>query len=145
MSHFESDAAACRTLLWPKEAIEVSIRQGRVRPGGSLFTPTSFIGTSHRLIIINRTRLGLCMNFEIMEYNRITGIKVEHGLLSSSIVVRINGMSPFSIGAKGFKGEGIINGVPPKDAERFVDYLNKKLEREHYTKEKEKQESAETH
>lgn len=127
----DKDTSACSRLLWPNEQVELVIRQGRFRPGGSLFTPTSFVGTSHRLIIIVRTRMGLRKDFEIVDYDHVTGVKVEHGFISSSIYVRIAGLTSHTVATEDARDEGVIDGVPTKEAERFLGYLNGKLHIEH--------------
>ncbi len=129
------DASACKGLLWAEERVEMTIRQGRFRPGGSLLTPTSFVGTNHRLIIIDRETMGLRTNFEVIDYDHITSVKVERGIMSSSIVVRVEGIASHTLGTADSREEGVIDGVPRRKAEEFVDYLNKKLEREHMERE----------
>lgn len=131
-----ADAAACKRLLWSEERVEITVRQGRFRLGGSLFTPTSFVGTNHRLIIIDRETVGLRANFEIIDYDNITGVKMERGIISASILVRVAGLSTHTIMTEEAKVEGVIDAVPLKKAEEFVDYLNKKLEREHMERER---------
>ncbi len=131
----QTDAKACKSLLWASEKVEMTVKQGRFRPGGSLLTPTSFVGTNHRLIIIDRESAGLRTNFEVIDYDHITSVKVERGILSASIVVRVEGLSSHTIGTEDSREEGVIDGVPRRKAEEFVDYLNKKLEREHMERE----------
>ena len=67
-------------------------RQARAKPGGSMTTPNTIFATDRRLIIRNPTMLGMRENVEDYYYDKITNIKVEKGVFSSTLVITAPGM-----------------------------------------------------
>jgi zinc-ribbon domain/Bacterial PH domain len=116
-------------ILWPEEEVEGTIKQRRFLPGGSLITPTTVVVTDRRLIIINRASLGFRQDYEVVPYNALVSVRLEHGILTSTVFVRVQGYDTDSglLGGSG-KQEGEIDGLKNKDAIELTDYLNKKLE-----------------
>jgi len=117
-----------RKVLWPEEEVEGTIKQRRFLPGGSLITPTTVVVTDKRIIIINRASLGLRQDYEVVPYNAIVSVRLEHGLVTSTVFVRVQGYDTDKGLLAGGKQEGEIDGLRNKDAVELTDYLNKKLE-----------------
>ena len=122
-----NDAGLVKELLWPEEIIEETARQRKIGPGGSMMTPTSVICTNKRLFIVNRATMGLRKDYEIIQYRQITSVRLERGIISSSVFIRVQGYDR----DKGLLGtgkeEGMIDGLHNKDAAKLADYLNKKI------------------
>ena len=131
----EREVEDVRKFLWPDERVELTIRQRKLRPGGSLITPTSFVATNKRLIIINRTRMGMRKDFEVIPYRYITAVKLQHGMMSCSVLIRVSSVES---GDAGGQAEA-IGGIRPREAETLVHYLNKKIMESHHSPAEEKQ------
>ena len=112
-----------RKFLGPDEVVEMTVRQRKLRPGGSMITPTSFIATNRRLMIINRTRLGIRKDYEVILYRNITAVKLAHGLFSCSVLIRVSNADT----GDGQGQQEAIGGIRPKEAEALTHYLNKKI------------------
>ena len=124
----QEDVDPIKDELWPDEKVILTVRQRRVGPGGSMVTPTSVVATNKRIIIINRETLGLRHDIESVGYDHITSVRWEHGIISSSVFLRVSGFST----EKGFlKGkndqEGEIDGLNNNDAKELSDYVEKML------------------
>ncbi|MDE1871487.1 MAG: PH domain-containing protein [Candidatus Micrarchaeota archaeon] len=119
-----------KKVLWPDEEVEGTIKQRRFMPGGSLITPTTVVVTDKRLIIINRASLGFRQDYEVVPYNAIMSVRLEHGIITSTVFIRVLGYDTDRglLGGSG-KQEGEIDGLKNKDATELTDYLNKKLEK----------------
>lgn len=124
-----SELMLAKKILWPEEEVEGTIKQRRFMPGGSLITPTTVIVTDKRLIIINRASLGFRQDYEVVPYNAIMSVRLEHGIITSTVFIRVLGYdTDKGLLGKG-KQEGEIDGLKNKDATELTDYLNKKLEK----------------
>lgn len=122
------EVQAVKSLLWPGEEVELTVRQRRVGPGGSIITPTSVIATDKRLIIMNRASLGIRQDYEVILYRQITSVRFEHGLISSSVFVRVQGYdTDRGLLKGGGKQEGEIDGLNNADARQLSDFINRKL------------------
>lgn len=124
----QEDVNLVKKILWPDETVQLTARQRRVGPGGDVINPTSIVATNKRLIIVNRTTLGIRKDFEEIPYNRITSVRMERGIISSSVFVRVEGYDT----DKGFlKGgerqEGEIDGMNNTDAETLSNYIDKAI------------------
>ena len=126
------DTAECKLaqkVLWPDEEVQGTMKQRRFLPGGSLITPTTVVVTDKRLIIINKASLGFRQDYEVVPYNAIVSVRLEHGIMTSTVFVRVQGYdSDKGLLAGSNKQEGEIDGLKNKDAVELSDYLNKKLE-----------------
>ncbi len=49
------------------------------------------IVTNKRIIIINRATLGIRKDFETIPFTQITSVRLEKGIISSSVFVRVMG------------------------------------------------------
>ncbi len=113
--------------LWPSETVMGTVKQRRILPGGSLITPTTVFITNKRIIIMNRASAGLRKDFEIIPYNKITSVRLEHGIISSSVFVRVEGYDK-DVGLLSHgKEEGEIDGLKNRDAQELVRMLNENI------------------
>ena len=122
------DIGLVRKVLWPDETVEGTVKQRRIGPGGSMITPTSVVVTDKRLIIVNRATLGLRQDYEVIPYNAIASVRLEHGIISSTVFIRVQGYDRDKGLLQGGKEEGEIDGLRNKDAIELSDFINKKLE-----------------
>ena len=123
----QSDVNAAKSILEPGEEVVMTARQRRVGPGGSVTTPTSVLATTKRVIIINRATLGVRKDFETIPYTQITSVRLEKGIISSSVFVRVEGFANEKGLLEGGKEEGEIDGLSGKEAQDLADYINKML------------------
>ena len=119
------------------ENVVFSVRQSRVKPGGAaVLTPNTIFLTEKRVIIRNPTRLGLGENIEEYFYRQITNVRLEKGLLSSSLIFAIRGMTELSKATRGTRlwgrdSEGVIDAIPKKIAEQMYNYIREKIDEKH--------------
>lgn len=79
------------------EKVRFVAKQSRMRPGGSaLATPNIVFATDKRVIIRNPTMLGMRENIEDIPYDKMTSVKLEKGVFSSTILIRAPGLSEMS-------------------------------------------------
>ena len=119
--------------LDPDESIVMSVRQSRIKPGGAaIINPHTIFATEKRVIIRSPTRLGLGENIEVYDYSVIKGIHIEKGLLSSSVVFFVEGMSEISKQDRKWKvrgrtAAGTIDAIPKAKAEALHRYVWAKI------------------
>jgi hypothetical protein len=123
-----SELKLVQKVLWPDENVIGTINQRRVGPGGSVITPTTVVVTDKRLIIVNRASMGLRQDYEVIPYNAIVSVRLEHGLISSTVFIRVLGYETDKGLLSGGKQEGEIDGLRNNDAVELSDFINKKLE-----------------
>jgi hypothetical protein len=114
-------------LLWAEEIVEETAKQRRIGPGGSVTAPTSVVCTNKRLIIVNRATLGLRKDYEVIQYRQITSVRLERGIVSSSVFIRVQGYDRDKGLLAAGKEEGEIDGLRNNEAAHLADYLNKKI------------------
>jgi hypothetical protein len=103
------------------EKVRLVAKQSRVRPGGSaLATPNIVFATDKRIIIRNPTMLGMRENIEDIPYDNITSVKLEKGVFSSTILIRVPGLSEIS---RVSKSSGLIAWGRGEDGQ--IDALSK--------------------
>ena len=104
-----------------EEVLEVA-KQGRMNPGAtSLTTPNTIFATDRRLIIRNPTMLGARQNVEYFDYDKITNIKLEKGVFSSTIVVSYPGMDKLAgLLTWGREDDGEIKGLEKDKADNIL-------------------------
>lgn len=122
----QSDVDSVKNLLWEGEEVEQTVQQRRVGPGGSVITPTSVIATNMRIIIVNKTTLGFRRDYEVIPYKQITSVRLEHGIISSTVFIRVQGYDRDQGLLKNGREEGEIDGLRNNEAEELTDYINKK-------------------
>jgi hypothetical protein len=108
-------------MLNPNEAVLVVARQSRIKPGGSAVTPNIIYATNKRIIIRDPYMMGIKENIIDIPYDVITSVKLEKGLLSSTIRFE----APTLIGSKRL---GMINGIVSgeNDQEGLIEALPKR-------------------
>ena len=79
-------------MLNSDERVLLVARQSRLKPGGSHFTPNIVYATDRRIIIRDPYMLGIKENVVDIPYDIITSIKLEKGLLSSTIRFKALGL-----------------------------------------------------
>jgi hypothetical protein len=103
------------------EKVRLVAKQSRVRPGGSaLATPNIVFATDKRVIIRNPTMLGMRENIEDIPYDKMTSVKLEKGVFSSTILIRVPGLSEIS---RVSKSSGLIAWGRGEDGQ--IDALSK--------------------
>jgi hypothetical protein len=116
--------------LWPDEVVALTVRQRRLGPGGAVITPTSVIATDKRVIIVNKTSMGIRKDFEIIPYDEIASVRFEHGVVSSSVFIRVKGFDADKGLLPSGRQEGEVDGLHNKDAAALADFLNRKISNE---------------
>jgi hypothetical protein len=124
-------ASKISEMLNPDERILLVAIQSRIRPGGSLFTPNAIYATDRRIIIRDPYMLGIKENIVDIPYDIITSLKLEKGLLSSTIRFKAPGLvSPTRMGmmdniADGKDNDpgGIIQAIPKGKAEDLLEII----------------------
>jgi PH (Pleckstrin Homology) domain-containing protein/putative oligomerization/nucleic acid binding protein len=79
-------------MLNPNEEVLVVARQSRLKPGGSKMTPNIVFGTDRRIIIKDPHMLGMREEIIDIPYDMITGVKLDKGIFSSSIIFNAPGL-----------------------------------------------------
>jgi Bacterial PH domain/Short C-terminal domain len=103
------------------EKVRLVAKQSRMRPGGSvLATPNIVFATDKRIIIRNPTMLGLRENIEDIPYDKMTSVKLEKGIFSSTVLIRAPGLSEMS---RVSKSSGLIAWGRGEDGQ--IDALSK--------------------
>lgn len=124
----QGDVNSVKSILWPDEQVGVTARQRRVGPGGSVTVPTSIIATDKRIIILNRATLGMRQDYEVIPYKQVASVRLEHGIISSTVFIRVQGYDRDQGLLKNGKEEGEIDGLNNKDAQALSDFINKQIE-----------------
>ena len=128
-----------REMLNPHEEVLVVARQSRVRPGGSAITPNRIYATNKRIIIRDPYMMGIKENIIDIPYDVITSVKLDKGLLSSTIRFE----APALVGSKrlgmidGIVGgendhEGMIEAIPKRKAEDVIQVIRSGMHRTGY-------------
>src|ERR687889_1566895 len=118
-------------MLNPDEKVLLVARQSRIKPGGSHFTPNIIYATDRRIIVRDPYMFGIKENIVDIPYDIITSIKLEKGLLSSTIRFKAPGlMSSTKLGMIDsiVDGEdndqgGIIEAIPKDKAEDLLEII----------------------
>ncbi|MDQ3873205.1 MAG: PH domain-containing protein [Thermoproteota archaeon] len=112
-------------------------KQSRMKPGGSvLATPNIVFATDKRVLIRNPTMLGVRENIEDISYDKMTGVKLEKGVFSSTILIRAPGLSEMSRISKhtgliawGRGEDGQIDALPKDKAEQLFTTIRHGIDR----------------
>ena len=118
------------------EIVHVVAKQSRVRPGGSaITTPNTVFATDRRLVIRNPTMLGMRENVEDFSYDKLTNIKLEKGVFSSTLVITAPGMGTAARGGRASGGiawgrgeDGMIDAIPKDKADMILLLARLKME-----------------
>jgi hypothetical protein len=118
-------------MLNPNEKVLLVAKQSRIKPGGSHFTPNIIYATDRRIIVRDPYMLGIKENVVDIPYDIITSVKLEKGLLSSTISFKAPGlMSSTKLGMIDsiVDGEdndqgGVIEAIPKDKAEDLLEII----------------------
>ncbi|MFL6328450.1 MAG: PH domain-containing protein, partial [Nitrososphaeraceae archaeon] len=122
-------------ILNPDEKILLVAKQSRIKPGGSVHTPNIIYARDRRIIIRDPYMLGIRENVIDIPYDIITSVKLEKGLLSSTIRFKAPGlMSSTRLGMMDsiVDGEdndqgGIIEAIPRDKAEDLLEIIRSEM------------------
>jgi hypothetical protein len=117
-------------MLNPDEKVLLVARQSRIKPGGSHFTPNIIYATDRRIIVRDPYMLGIKENVVDIPYDIITSIKLEKGLLSSTIRFKAPGLTSSTklgmidsiVDGEDDQG-GIIEAIPKDKAEDLLEII----------------------
>ena len=120
----------------PDDKVLLVAKQSKYKPGGALLTGGNTIyATNEKIIIRNPTMFGFRESIEEIPYDKITSVKLEKGMFSSTIVIRSPGLSELSRVSKssgliawGRSEEGQIDAIPKAKAEQLVKIIKEKME-----------------
>jgi hypothetical protein len=119
-----------KEMLNRDEKVLLVARQSRIKPGGSLHTPNIIYATDRRIIIRDPYMLGIKENVVDIPYDIVTSVKLERGLLSSTIRFKAPGlMSSTKLGMMDslIDGEddqgGIIEAIPKDKAQDLLEII----------------------
>ena len=117
-------------MLNPDEKVLLVAKQSRIKPGGSLHTPNIIYATDRRIIIRDPYMLGIKENVVDIPYDIVTSVKLEKGLLSSTIRFKSPGlMSSTKLGMMDslIDGEddqgGTIEAIPKDKAQDLLEII----------------------
>jgi hypothetical protein len=124
------EIAKITEMLNPDEKVLLVAKQSRIKPGGSLHTPNIIYATDRRIIIRDPYMLGIKENVVDIPYDIVTSVKLEKGLLSSTIRFKAPGlMSSTKLGMMDslIDGEddqgGIIEAIPKDKAQNLLEII----------------------
>ena len=126
-------------MLNSDEKVLLVARQSKIKPGGSFFTPNTIYATDRRIIIRDPYMLGIKANVVDIPYDIITSLKLEKGLLSSTIRFKATGlMSSTKLGMMDstVEGEddqeGIIEAIPKDKAEDLLEIIRSGMQQDNH-------------
>lgn len=119
-----------KEMLNSDEKVLLVARQSKIKPGGSYFTPNTIYATDRRIIIRDPYMLGIKSNLVDIPYDIITSLKLEKGVLSSTIRFKAAGLiSSTKLGMMDsmIEGEddqtGIIEAIQKDKAEDLLEII----------------------
>lgn len=81
-------------ILFEDEIVQFVARQRRIGPGGSIFSPGVVVATNKRLIMIRDfLEFHIREDVDVIPYSAITYVKLQHNVMSSTIIIGILGFS----------------------------------------------------
>jgi hypothetical protein len=122
-------------ILNTDEKVLLVAKQSRIKPGGSKLTPNIVYATDKRIIIRDPYMLGMRENIVDIPYDIITSVKLEKGILSSTIRFRAPGLvSSSRLGMIDglIDGEhdqdGKIDAIPKDKAEKLLETIREGMQ-----------------
>lgn len=111
--------------LLPGEHVVVVATQSRWKRGGKIVNPGTVYATDRRLIIRDPYTLGLRADITIIPYDKISGVRVKKGLLSTSLEFTAPGMEGgrSSIVKWGEGGVGEIDAIDAQKATKIASII----------------------
>ncbi|MDE1823350.1 MAG: PH domain-containing protein, partial [Candidatus Micrarchaeota archaeon] len=76
----QGDVERVKGLLTPDEKIIMTASQSRMAPGGNRVVPSFIVATDRRVIMVNRSALGLRGDYESIPYEKITEVRLDKGI-----------------------------------------------------------------
>jgi len=110
-----------KKLLLPNERIITKAKQGRVRPGGSLITPSTIIVTNKRIMIIDPSKLGLQKRIQSYPISAIFGVELINGVTGSTISLKVPG-------AEGVEELTAVTALPKGKAREIYNLILEQIE-----------------
>src|ERR687890_347939 len=117
-------------MLNPDEKILLVAKHSRIKPGGLVHTPNIIYARDRRIIVRDPYMLGIKENVIDIPYDIITSIKLEKGLLSSTIRFKAPalmsstrlGMMDSIVDGEDDQG-GVIEAIPKDNAEDLLEII----------------------
>jgi hypothetical protein len=142
-----SETEKIKQMLDSDESVLLSATQSRIRPGAAaVLTPNTIFATTKRVIIRNPTLLGLRESTESFYYTDITGVRVEKGMLSSTIALTMPGLASTGRRRQGSgvgliswgreEQDGLIEGIPKDKADALVNIIRDGIQKARAVKDK---------
>ena len=117
-------------ILNPDEKVMLVAKQSKIKPGGSVLTPNTIYATDRRIIIRDPYMLGIKSNLVDIPYDIITSLKLEKGILSSTIrfkavgIVSSNKLGMMDSIIEGEDDqEGVIEAIPKDKADDLMEII----------------------
>ncbi|HJT84342.1 MAG TPA: PH domain-containing protein [Nitrososphaeraceae archaeon] len=117
-------------ILNPDEQVLLVAKQSKIKPGGSVLTPNTIYATDRRIIIRDPYMLGIKANLVDIPYDIITSLKLEKGILSSTIrfkavgIVSSNKLGMMDSIIEGEDDqEGVIEAIPKDKADDLMEII----------------------
>lgn len=101
------------------EEVRLVAKQSRIKPGGSSWTPNTIFVTDNRILVRNPSMLGARENTEYFTYDKIVNIKLEKGVLSSTLHISSFG---------GLAATAVIEAIPKNKAELILKFVRHRIE-----------------
>jgi Bacterial PH domain/Short C-terminal domain len=129
-------------MLNPNEEVFVVVRQSRLKPGGSHFTPNIVFATDRRIIIKDPSMLGMREEVVDIPYDMITSIRLDKGVLSSNVIFRAPGLRSTArlgmiekltgneYGDSGDSEDTVIIAIPKDKAQDLVEVIRNGMDRQ---------------
>jgi late competence protein required for DNA uptake (superfamily II DNA/RNA helicase) len=112
-------------VLFEEEQVMFSARQRRVGPGGSILDPSIIVATNERLLLIKDVlSLHLREDIDAVPYANITYVKLEHGLISSALLI---GVLAYGQATEYPSGTMTVEGLRYKDALELQQLIDKMI------------------
>jgi hypothetical protein len=112
-----------KEMLNPNEEVALVARQSRMLPGGSYVTPNIIYATNRRIILRDPYMLGIKENIVDIPYDVITSVKLEKGLLTSTIRFEAPALVIQGIVSGETDSEGVIQAIPKRKAEDLIQVI----------------------
>jgi hypothetical protein len=113
--------AGAKKILTEGEDVEVVLVQRRFVPGGALIYPKIVIATNKRVIIETREMFGLRREFSVIAYRAIVNVRLEKGIISSTVLIK----SEFY--GESEEGYYKIEGITYNDAVKLVEFIDHRI------------------
>jgi len=121
-----ADVGKIAEYLQPGEKVLVVAQQSRWKSGGKLINPGTIYATDRRLIIRDPYTLGLRADITMIPYDRISGVRVKQGLLSTSLEFTAPGLEGgrSTVVKWGEGGVGEIDAIPAQKAKEIASIIS---------------------